>query len=275
MSNIKFSVLMSIYKNDKPEFVKLAIDSILNQTLRPNQYVIMVDGPICDELKELLLAYEKNEKIIDLHFREKNLGLGLTLNEGLNYCNYDYVARMDADDYSLPTRFEKQINYLENNRNISVVGSVIKEFSKDIDDANLLRKVPEHHDEIIKVAKKRNPFNHPSVIFKKKDVINVGSYKNVRNLQDYFLWVDLIINGYKGYNIQEPLVYMRADENLFKRRSGKKYVKIQVDLLKYMKNKRFINSIEYIKAKIIRTCSGYAPNWLRQFMFKKFLRKGV
>jgi len=272
-NNYKFSVLMSLYKNDKHEYLITAIDSILNQTLKPNQFVIMVDGPVSDDIKELLINYSKSNPIIELHFRKENLGLGLTLKEGLNYCKYEYVARMDADDYSLPYRFEKQINYLKQHNDISIIGSAIKEFSSDINNTESLRVVPETNSQILKFAKKRNPFNHPSVIFKKEAVLSVGSYKNVRNLQDYFLWVDLLLAGYKGYNIQEPLVLMRADNNLFKRRSGKKYINIQNDLLKYMKEKKFITNRQYILSKVIRTCSGYAPNWLRQIMFKKILRK--
>ena len=273
LGSIKFSVLMSVYKNDKSDFIRIAIDSILNQTLMPNQFVIMVDGPVSDNIKELLIDYSKKNSIIEIHFREKNLGLGLTLREGLNYCKYDYVARMDADDYSLPYRFEKQIDYLSKHNDVSIIGSAIKEFSNNINNTESIREVPEINDQIIEFAKKRNPFNHPSVVFQKDAVISVGSYKDVRNLQDYFLWVDLLLAGYKGYNIQIPLVYMRADNNLFKRRSGKKYIKIQNDLLKYMKGKKFITKKQYIISKFIRTCSGYAPNWLRQWLFKKTLRK--
>ena len=147
------------------------------------------------------------------------------------------------------------------------------EFENNINELNTMRIVPESNDEIIKFAKTRNPFNHPSVIFRKKDVLAVGGYKDVRNMQDYFLWIDMLLAGYKGYNIQQPLVYMRADSNLFKRRSGKKYVIIQNNLLNYMKDKGFISNKQYIKSKIIRTCSGYAPNWMRKFIFKKILRK--
>ena len=274
-NNYKFSVLMSVYKNDKYEYLITAIDSILNQTLEPNQFVIMVDGPVSDDIKELLINYSKSNPIIELHFRNENLGLGLTLKEGLNYCKYEYVARMDADDYSLPCRFEKEIKYLNEHKDISIVGSVIKEFNTDISDANLIRIVPENHDDIFKFAKKRNPFNHPSVVFRKNDVLAVGSYKDVRYLQDYYLWIDMLLGGFKGYNIQESLVYMRADNNLFKRRSGRKYIKIQKQLLLYMKKNNFISGFQYYYSLIIRTCSGYAPNWLRQFAFKKIMRKKV
>jgi len=274
-SNIKFSVLMSVYKNDKPNFVKIAIESILKQTLQPSQFVIMIDGQIDEKLEHVLLSYEKENKIIELHFQDENLGLGLTLKEGLNYCKYDYVARMDADDYSLPNRFEIQFEYLKKNKNISIIGSNIAEFTENIENINSIRKVPEKNEDIYNFAKSRNPFNHPSVILKKEDVLAVGSYKNVRFLQDYFLWVDLLTAGYKGYNVQKNLVYMRADSNLFKRRSGKKYIKIQIELLDYMKKRKFINNNQYIKSKILRTCSGYAPNWLRRILFNKILRKKV
>ena len=275
IQNVKFSCLMSVYKKDNPTFIKVAIDSILNQTLRPNQFLIIVDGPVSKEIKDLLISYQKKEKIIDLHFRDENLGLGLTLNEGVKLCKYNYIARMDADDFSMPERFAKEIDILLNNPNLAIVGSHIAEFEDDVLNVTTLRKVPETNDEIIKFAKRRSPFNHPSVIYKKDVVLKVGNYKNVRNMQDYFLWIDFLTNGYEGYNIQEPLVHMRADRNLFKRRSGKNYRIIQKQLLKYMKDKKFINSYEYVTSRIIRFCSAIAPNWARSFLYKKALRKKV
>lgn len=272
MKKIKFSVLMSVYKGDDADNVKVAIDSIINQTLVPNQIVIIADGPISEKVEKLLKEYQKNE-IFNIYFRKENLGLGLTLKEGIEYCKYDYIARMDADDYSLPNRFEKQISFLEKNSDVSIIGSIIEEFSDDINVIESTRIVPEKNEDIKKFIKKRNPFNHPSVIFKKEDVLSVGNYKNVRYMQDYFLWVDLIANKYIGYNIQEPLVKMRADKNLFKRRSGKLYLKIQLQLFRYMRELKLINFYEYIISILIRCFSSLAPNFVREFMYKFFLRK--
>ena len=135
------------------------------------------------------------------------------------------------------------------------------------------RVVPETQEEILEFAKKRNPFNHPSVMYKKSDVISAGNYQDIRFIQDYYLWVHMLIAGFKGRNIQEPLVWMRADSNLYKRRSGKLYRKIQFDLFKYMKEQGFITRGQYIKSCAVRAGSSVAPNGLRQFVFKKVLRK--
>ena len=138
---------------------------------------------------------------------------------------------------------------------------------------NAKRVVPEKNDDIVAFAKERNPFNHPSVMYKKSDVLAAGNYQDVRYMQDYYLWTNMLIAGFKGYNIQEPLVWMRADSNLFKRRSGKLYRDIQLNLFRYMKEQGFISNTQYVKSCILRVGSSMAPNWLRQLMFRRVLRK--
>ena len=146
MSNIKFSVLMSVYKNDDIDCIKQAIDSILNQTLPANQIVIMVDGPITNAVYELLQEYENNILEIEIMYQSENRGLGITLNSGINICKYDYIARMDADDYSLPNRFEKQIKYLEKHPLIDVLGSNITEYDNSLNIILSQKTVPENDD---------------------------------------------------------------------------------------------------------------------------------
>lgn len=273
MKEIKFSVLMSIYKDDKPKYLKTAIDSILNQTLKPNQYVIMIDGPICDELKDTLLEYEKKNKIIELHFREKNLGLGLTLNEGLNYCKYDYVARMDADDESLPTRFENQINFLESHPEIDVIGTNLIEYDENLEKIISQKKVPETDIELKKYLKYRNPINHPTVIFNKNKVLEVGSYEDYPLFEDYYLWAKLAAKNYTFYNIQKSLYNFRGGNSMYERRGGRKYLnsikKFEDGLLKL----GLINRKEYINNLIKRYIGAMIPNKFRGLCYKYVLRK--
>ena len=182
---------------------------------------------------------------------------------------------MDSDDISRKDRCEKQLEIFEKNPDISVVGCIVGEFKVTTDDIETMRKVPETNAEIIKFAKWRSPMNHPSVMLKKSDILAVGNYPEVRNCQDWYLWTNLLINGYKLYNIQDILVYMREDHTTFKRRAGMRYFKIQKHLYDIMRERKFISLPIYMAAVSVRFCSAMAPNGLRQKMFEKLMRKKV
>ena len=149
----------------------------------------------------------------------------------------------------------------------------MEEFTTDPEVVDTRRVPPETHAEIVEFAKKRNPFNHPCVMYKKSAVEAVGSYQDFYLLEDYYLWLRMLMAGYQGYNIQEPLLHMRAGSDMYKRRAGWKYVKTQKRLFKFMKDSRFIGNCQFIKGCVIRSGSALAPNWLRKFMFEKVLRK--
>lgn len=269
-----YSVLMSVYFKEKPEYLKKSIESMMKQTILTNDFVLVCDGPLTPELDVTIAELQrKYGKIIRTVRFEKNSGLGHALQVGVKECRNDLIARMDSDDISRPYRCEKELEVFAVHPELSIVGSVIEEFSTTPEIIDAKRVVPETSDEIVTFSKKRNPFNHPSVMYRKKDVLKAGNYSDVRFMQDYYLWVDMLITGMKGYNIQEPLVWMRAGSNLFKRRSGKLYVEIQVNLFKKMYKAGYITYPQYLKSSGIRVCSAFAPNWLRQFMFKKVLRK--
>lgn len=274
MDKTNYSVLMSVYYKEKPEYLKQSVESMFAQTVPTNDFVLVCDGPLSSELDEVISEFEqKYREIFNVIRLEKNGGLGQALQVGVLECKNDIIARMDSDDISRPKRCEKELVILEQYPEISIVGSLIEEFSVTPEDVSARRVVPETQDEILEFAKKRNPFNHPSVMYRKKAVLEAGNYQDVRFMQDYYLWVEMLIKGYKGYNIQEPLVWMRADSNLFKRRSGKLYVELQVKLFKKMREAGLISYPEYIISCGMRVCSAVAPNWLRQFMFRKILRK--
>ena len=268
-----YSVLMSVYKDEKADFLKLSMDSMFNQTVPPTEFVLICDGPVTEELDSLIQNMEDLHSNLRVIRFEKNRGLGYALQIGIQACCCDIIARMDSDDISRPDRCEKELNYLTNHPEISIVGGWIEEFSISPNDIQSTRQVPETDEEIRVFAQTRNPFNHPSVMLRKADVLAAGNYQSVRYLQDYYLWVTMIIMGFKGHNLQEPLVWMRADGSLFKRRSGKLYIQIQLALFKVMLENNFISYPQYLKSCAIRICSGIAPNWLRQIVFKKYLRK--
>lgn len=269
-----YSVLMSVYVKEKPEYLRASIESMMNQTVPTNDFVLVCDGPLNLELDAVIdEMQQKYGDVLHIVRFEKNGGLGHALQVGVKECRNDLIARMDSDDISRPYRCEKELQVLMEHPEISIVGGVIEEFSTTPDVIDAKRVVPETSEKIVEFSKNRNPFNHLSVMYRKKDVLKAGNYSDVRFMQDYYLWIDMLIAGMNGYNIQEPLVWMRADSNLFRRRSGKLYVEIQVNLFKKMRNAGYITYTEYLKSVVIRICSAYAPNWLRQFMFKKVLRK--
>ena len=274
MKKIKFSVLMSVYKNDFPEYVDKAINSVLAQTLLPNQFVIMVDGPISNKLNQCLKEYEKND-LFDIYYRKENKGLGITLNEGLLKCKYDYVARMDADDESMPDRFEKQIDFLRNHLEIDCVGSNMLEYDENMNHIVSQKKVPETSEEIYQYLKKRNPMNHPTVIYKKEKVLEVNSYEDYPFFEDYYLWAKMISHGSKFYNIQENLYKFRAGSSMIKRRGGKKYLASIKKLERGLLCLGIINKRIYVSNISKRYFIALLPSSLRGVIYKVVLRKGA
>jgi glycosyltransferase involved in cell wall biosynthesis len=275
-----YSVLMSVYEGEKAEHLRIAMNSMWNQTVPTNDFVLMCDGPLTPELDAVIEEMEAvHHNTLQVVRFEENHGLGYALQVGVKECKNDIIARMDSDDISCPERCKKELSILVSHPDISIIGSIIDEFAEielgsSVPTAIISRRVvPEKAEDIVTFAKKRNPFNHPSVMYRKDAVLAAGNYPDIRYIQDYYLWIRMLISGFKGYNIQEPLVWMRSDSNLFKRRSGKLYRDIQLNLFKYMKDQGFISNSQYIKSCILRASSSMAPNWLRQFIFKKVLRK--
>lgn len=268
----KFSVLMSIYKNEQPEFLKMALNSILDQTLIPSEIVIVEDGPLTKSLYEVLDEYSKKFQIIKRVPFEKNRGLGLALRDGILACSNEWIARMDTDDISMPNRFECQFNYLSLHSDVALLGTWIKEFSKDSKHPETKTKLPCSHDDICSFAKKRNPFRHVTVVYKKSAVLDSGNYRDFLWFEDYDLFLRMIMKGYQVANIPEYLVMVRADSDMFARRGGAKYIEIEHRFFKFMLDSHFLSKKEYIFNISLRTVVRMVPNGVRKFLYKTFLR---
>ena len=189
----KFSVLISIYIKSKAEEVSECLSSIASQTLIPQETVIVLDGPILENTREVLKKFKEilNIRIVDI---EKNVGLGAALNVGLASCKYGLIARIDSDDICTPERFEIQLPSFSHSADLTLVGSDIILFN-EIGKIGY-RKVPVTQTEIVKFSKHRNPFNHSTVMFRKDDILRIGGYPEVRYSQDYLLWLKCIKNGF-------------------------------------------------------------------------------
>lgn len=269
-----YSVLMSVYHKEKPEYLKQAIESIQAQTYPTDDFVLVCDGPLNSELDAVITTKQQEMNgVLKVYRLDKNEGLGNALNAGINHCKNELVARMDSDDVAYPDRCEKQIDVFNTHPEVSICSGIVEEFTTDPEVVDARRALPETNAKIMEFAKKRNPFNHPCVMYKKSAVEAAGSYKDFYLLEDYCLWLRMLMAGYQGYNIQEPLLHMRAGSDMYMRRAGWKYAKTQAKLFKFMKDSGFIGNGQYIKSCVIRSGSALAPNWLRKFMFEKVLRK--
>lgn len=271
--SLKFSVLLSLYYKEQPDFLCQSLNSIFSQTLLPYEVVLVKDGSLSNELETVIDFYQKkysNLKVIPL---STNQGLGKALNEGLKHCSYDLVARMDTDDIAKPDRFDKQLEIFHKYKEIDVVGSWIDEFEGDVTHISSIRKLPEFHAEIYQFTKKRSPVNHPVVMFKKSAVIAAGGYMHFPFFEDYYLWVRMLINGAKFYNIQESLLYFRSSSDMFKRRGGWNYAINEYKLQREFKKIGFINNMEFLRNLLVRFISRMLPNKLRSLLYKNILRK--
>lgn len=272
MTYKNFSVLMSVYKSEKAEYLMQSLDSILNQTVTPNEIVIVEDGKLTDELYEVLSQYEQKYAIVKRIPFSVNRGLGLALRDGVLACSNEIIARMDTDDIALPMRFEKQLEYLEKNPQISLLGTGIEEFSSAPECPDSKTILPANHEDIVKFSKKRNPFRHMTVMFKKSAVLDSGNYRDFLWFEDYDLWVRIIANGYKCANIPEVLVFVRADQNMFARRGGWAYLQQDIKFQIYLYKLRFINRNNLFFNILIRGVVRMIPNNMRSLFYKKFLR---
>ena len=265
----QFSVLMSVYKKDRPDFLCQALDSVFSQTLPPNEVILVEDGPLTDELYDAIAKYPQL-KTVKL---AKNGGLGKALNEGLKHCSFDIVVRMDSDDISKPNRFEKQVSYLEQHKEIDVVSAWLEEFIDDISNIVTIKKLPEYDEEIKTLARKRSPINHAVSAFRKSSVEKAGGYIHFPLFEDYYLWARMINNGCKFYNIQESLYLCRISADMFKRRGGWKYGFDEIRLQNKFLAMGFVNFPTYIFNVVIRFSVRIMPNALREKIYIKFLRK--
>lgn len=277
MSAVKYreySVLMSVYYKEKPEYLKQAIESIQAQTFATNDFVLVCDGPLNEPLDRVITAKQREmRETLNIVRLAKNGGLGNALNEGIKHCKNELVARMDSDDIAYSDRCEKQITVFNTHPEVSICSGIVEEFTNDPNTVDTKRVPPKTNVEIMEYAKKRNPFNHPCVMYRKSAVEAAGSYQDFYLLEDYYLWLRMLMLGYQGYNIQESLLHMRAGSDLYLRRAGWKYAKTQVKLFKFMKQQGFIGNGQYIKSCVIRGGSALSPNRLRKLMFEKVLRK--
>lgn len=267
-----YSVLMAVYKKEDPVFFRQSIESMIEQTLPFTDFVLVCDGPLTKALERVIHWAEERlgERFQCIRLKE-NRGLGNALRIGVPRCRCSVIARMDSDDISRPDRCEKQFRILERD-GYSIVSGTLQEFAETPGDLQRFRILPRTSAEIREYAKRRNPFNHPCVMYRKEDVLKAGNYQDFPGFEDYCLWVRMLMEGAEGYNIQEPVLDMRTGNGMYSRRGGISYLRWLLRFQKYLLDKKFITKERYIKNCVVRTLVSLIPGGLREKFYKLFLR---
>ena len=268
----KFSVLLNIYAKDKPAWIKQALDSVLSNTVKPTEVVIMVDGPVGKDIQDVLDIAIK-DKTVRILSHPVNIGRGAALGYAVPKCNYELIALMDADDVSRKDRFEKQLAAFAANPNLAVCGGQVQEVDAKTFEPRAERKVPLTHDDIKQYLKTRMPFNNVTVMFKKSAVLEAGNYKAFGMVEDYYMWARVMAKGKIAQNVPDVLVDVRVDPALYGRRGGWNYFHMNKLVFDEMKKLGLLSFKDYYYTLSVRfVVQVLMPNWLRSMFYKKALR---
>jgi glycosyltransferase involved in cell wall biosynthesis len=262
-----FSLLVSVYDGDRADHIRRAFRSAVDdQTVPPDQVVIVQDGPVPDELARCLAELAAASPVpVTLVPLERNLGLGPALDRGIAAAWYDVVARMDADDVAMPHRFEVELPLI---RDADLVGAGLLEFVEDTDDIVGQRIPPTDPDRIRRYARLADPFNHPTVVYRRQAVLAAGGYGDLPLMEDYALFARMIGNGARVVNVAEPLVFYRVGSTAFKRRGGARLLRSELRLQRAFRRDGFTSAPEYIRNVLLRGGYRLIPWWLRRAVYR-------
>ena len=272
MASVRFidiSVLISVYAKENPAFLRKSLESVFSQTCRASEVILIKDGPLTAELDAVIDSFAEQYRELRVVAFAENRGLGHCLNDGLQMCSYDIIARMDTDDICKPHRFEKEYDFLQTHSDIDLVGSWIDEFTETPDDARSVRTVPETPEEILRYARKRCPVNHPTVMYRKKAVLDAEGYLTAYFPEDYFLWIRMLMNGSRFYNFQESLLWFRYSVDTIMRRGGWKYAKDELIVQRNIYRMGFISFPTFVQNVLIRFTTRIVPAKIRLMIYRK------
>lgn len=273
----KYSVLMSVYFKEQPVFLNAAIQSMVDQTIKPDQFIIVKDGPLTPELDQVINEYNsKFPGLFTIITNKTNLGLGPALRKGVIESRNELIARMDSDDFCVSDRVEKQLKVFMNHPEIGMVGSFEAEFINDICNVVAIHRVPENSKAIKQFMRRRCAVLHPTVIFKKSAVIAAGNYQETSVYavyEDYDLFARMIFDAnIKCFNIQECLYYIRTSEDFYERRGGFKYAKTVLRFKWHLLRKKNMSLADFCISGIGQAMVSILPNKLRKIFYMTFLR---
>ena len=263
-----YSILMTVYKKDDPNNARTSIDSVLNQTVKTDDFVIVCDGELTDALNEMLAAYEKeHDGLFHIVRLPQNVGLGAALRHGVPLCKNELIARMDDDDIARENRCEREVQFMQEHPEVALVGSNVSEFDDDPQKPLRIKTMPIGYESIRKFSKKRNPFNHSTVMFRKKAVLDCGNYSEMRTNQDVDLWVRMLNKGYICENIDEVLVDFRFDKNTLARRKEWKNSQLLIAVWKNFRKLGYCSYWDYVCVKWIQIAMYIMPNKLLSWVY--------
>ena len=270
---MNYSILQTVYKSDNAEYLRATIESMLFQSLPSDDYVIVEDGPLPEGLEKVICSYEASNPEIHVLRLPHNVGLGKALNEGLPLCKNELIARMDSDDISMPDRCEKQVKAFIDDPELDIIGCPVKEFMGTPDNIVGQRLVPLDNESIHKYVRRRDPFNHPTVMYRRSKVMEYGPYGDYRKNQDTDLWIKLLCKGgCKAINIDEFLLMFRFDEGTFKKRKSwtntKTLINIRWNALKH----KYCSFIDFVVVSGAQLAVYLMPSGLQRFIYQHILR---
>lgn len=269
-----YSVLMSVYCKEKSEYLKTAIESMLTQTVPPEQFVLVEDGRLTDELNKVIDGYEVAQpKLFTVLRNKSNKGLGLALDEGMRICRNELVARMDSDDISMPDRCEKELQVFAQYPNLDIISGAINEFQGDKSNVVSVRRVPEHQEAIKKQMRRRSAFNHPAVMYKKSSVTRCGGYGGSARKEDHDLFSRMMNMGCQAYNIQEPILWYRVGNDNIKRRKSWKNVSSYIQIMWINLKRGYCSVGDFLFVTAAQIFYFIAPVWMIDKLLKIFYRE--
>ncbi|MCL2371537.1 glycosyltransferase [Candidatus Saccharibacteria bacterium] len=267
------SVLMAVYHGDQAEWLEQAMQSILGQTTKSNDIVIVRDGLVSDDIEKVLKKHEKRAEVRVVRLAE-NGGLARALNAGLMKCKNELVARMDADDIMEKDRLKLQIQTFNDDSTLSILGGQVAEFDGDEDNITGYRRVPVAEEEIGRFAKLRCPLNHPSVMFRKSVINRLGGYdEKIGKVEDYELWMRALSDGYVIRNLPDTLCRLRAGDYMIGRRKSWQGCVAQIRLRRHFLVNRWIGLGDFMKTSLAFVVVAIIPTSAVRFVYQKGLRK--
>ncbi len=269
-----YSVLMSVYQKEKPQNLSESLESILLQTVPPDELILVCDGKLTDELNVIIKAFESEyQKIFRSVRLLENVGTGMAANEGIKECQNELIAKMDSDDVCVPDRFQRQLMMFLKNPKLDMVGGYIEEFDDTTKEPIAIKKTPISHEEILKYARRRSPFNNQTLIYRKSFAQKVGGYTDIKRCEDYEFITKMLMAGAVGENMPEVLVRYRVTKDNYKRRKNwsntKSFIKVRWGLYKA----RFSSFLDFLVPTTAQLLMFVMPERFTSWAYRKFLRR--
>ena len=274
MNSLNVSVVLTTYEGDDPNELAEALESVIEQSASPAEIVLVKDGPVSSELEAIIESYESDHPdLFSISKLETNQGQGKARQVGVENATHDFVAMMDADDISVPTRFQQQTDYLHAHPEIDAVGGHIAEFVSNPEEPYAVRKVPTEPCVVARKARFRSPLNQTTVMARRQAILDAGNYQPTDRMEDYGLWARMLLNEATLANIPEVLAKVRAGEKMYERRGGWEYAREEIRLQQDFLRMGFVSVPVALLNLAIRVPMRLLPNRFRGAFYSRFLRK--